>query len=489
MSKESFAKEIYQVIGSEPMALYNNEGNIVYEPAEAESFFLKNDGIMVQINDEEKELEISLSDGVDAKSFEDLYGQKLRKLSLNNQFKYKLRTYGKKLTPKDFSNTPVLESMYGSSKSSYQKIGGAKVIIRHSTAVNEEKRGSRTKNIKQIFVETADGERFRIPHENLHAARAIAFHLNNEGYYGDVVSSKILEMVESMEQLREAHLNEEDSEKKFWIRAHYLSLREQMKKNYSSRKQYTDFVASHTPAPLKESIDFEHWALSLVPSDRIDEDCEDNIISAYLHKANQASKETLPGIVTEMIQLGIAKDVSAHLSWPIKSLVLEFMEDQERGDIEIAWRTKTIEIKRHKLSVGDAIDEICGKFSNGHDYEEIKQFLLDLAEKDDLIPKSPNDITIDRILSRNKKLADAHETIKAQEYYGQAQFVSEDDHDNAPQDMYNIWMDCMRKVGQGMGHRVATDQAAHLISAKYKITYDQALDQLEQALDQFSSKG
>src|SRR3546814_6765772 len=44
LSKEGFAKEIYQVIGNEPMTMYNNEGNIVYEPEQAESFFLKKIG-------------------------------------------------------------------------------------------------------------------------------------------------------------------------------------------------------------------------------------------------------------------------------------------------------------------------------------------------------------------------------------------------------------------------------------------------------------
>ncbi|MCK9529387.1 MAG: hypothetical protein M0R77_02290 [Gammaproteobacteria bacterium] len=489
MSKEGFAKEIYQVIGSEPMAIYNHEGNIVYEPEEAESFFLKNDNIMIEINDTEQTLEVSLSDGVDAKSFEDRYGSRLRKIALNNRYKYKLRTYGKKLTPKDFSNTPVLENLYGSSKSSYQKIGGAKVIIRHSTAVNEEKRGARTKNIKQIFVETSDGERFKIPHENLHAARAIAYHLNNEGLYGDSISNKILEMVETMEGLRSQHLTEEDPEKKFWIRAHYISLREELKKNYSSKRRYNDFVNRFAPKPLKESLDFEHWAMTLVPSDRLDEEYGENIVSKYLQKANNASKENLPQIVNEMLQLGIAYDVSKHLSWPIKSMVLEFIEDQERNDIARAWRMKSLDVKRHKLSVHDAIEDICSEFANSESYKEIKELVTDLAEKDKLIPKNPNEITIDRMLARNKKLVDDMQTIKAQEFYGQAQFVNESEGDSRAKDMYNIWVDCMKTIGQGMGHRVATDQAVHQISAKYKISYDDALAEMDAALDKFSSKG
>lgn len=490
MSKEGFAQEIYKVIGNEPMTIYNNEGNAVYEPGEAESFFLKNDGIMIQIKEDPNVLEISLSDGVDAKEFEKRYGSTLRRIAGNQVYKYMLRTYGRKLEPKDFAqNTPVLENLYGSSKSSYQKIGGAKVIVRHSTAVNEEKRGARTRNIKQVFVETHDGERFRVPHQNLHAARAIAYHLNNDGIYGDTVTNKMLEMAEKMNELKELHLNEQDNEKKFWIRAEFLALRESLKKNYSSRKNYDSFISKHMPKPLQESLDFERWAISIAPSDHLNEEYGENVVSSYLYKANHSSKKDLKNLVTEMLQLGIADQVVNHLSWPVKTMVMEEINDQHKLNIQRAWQMKSLEIKRHKMSFKDAIEDICAEYSNAANYEEVKAYLFDLAEESDLIPKDPNEIMIDRILSKNTELRKNIETIKAQEYYGQARFISEDVDNHHEYEIYKLWIDLMHTVGQGLGHRVATRQAIDEISAKYKVSVEEAGEMLEQVLDKFASKG
>ena len=49
---------------------------------------------------------------------------------------------------------------YGTSKSSYQKLESAKLIIKHTKPVNEESRGSRSRNINAIYIENADGERY-----------------------------------------------------------------------------------------------------------------------------------------------------------------------------------------------------------------------------------------------------------------------------------------------------------------------------------------
>ncbi len=359
--------------------------------------------------------------------------------------------------------------MYGSSKSSYQKIGGSKVIIRHSTAVNEEKRGSRTRNIRQVFVETADGERFKIPHQNLHAAKSIAYHLNNEGYFGDIVSERILEIAEKMNELKEYHALEEDADKRFWTRAQFLTLRENLKKAYGSRKAYQEFVTKVSPKPLKEAVEFEHWAVSIVPSDHLNEEYEENIVSKYLQKVNHASKATLPSIISEMVQLGIADQVVNHLTWPVKTLVTEALDDQNKINIDRAWSMKIIEVKRHKISVHDAIEDICKEFTTSKSYQEVKDYLTDLADKADLIPKDPNDIVIDKVLSKNKQLRDDLNTIKAQEY--------------------NTWVEIMRVVGQGLGPDAAMDQTIYEISAKYKITVDEATQMIEDALDRMSSKG
>lgn len=487
MSKERLATDIYNVVGSEPITLYNEEGNVVYEPEEATSMFLKKDQIMIEIQEDPDVLKISLSDGVDGRRFEDEYGSKLRKIAINHVFKYMLRTYGKKLAPKDFAqNTPVLENLYGSTKSSYQKIGGAKVIVRHSTAVNEDKRGARTRNIKQVFVETADGERFKIPHQNLHAARSIAYHLNSGGLHGDAISGKVFEIAERMNELSQLHLSEQDAESKYWIRQEFLSLRESLKKSYGSAKRYKSFVEGLAPTTLKESTDFEQWALSIAPSDHLHEDYEENIVSSYLNKVNRATKTSLPGLVTEMLQLGIAKDVVKHLTWPIKSIVTEAISEQDRMSIDRAWRLKAIDIKNHKISVKDAIESIANEYSSGETYQEVIDYIKHMAEEAGIMPKDENEKIIDKILSKSKKLRDDMQTIKAQEFYGRAKFISEEHSQD--REIYDMWVDNIHGVGQGLGHRAATEQTIHELTAKYKTTYEEAAAMLDRVLNQFSSK-
>ena len=94
---------------------------------------------------------------------------------------------------------------YGSTKSSYQKIGNSKLVIRHTDPVNEEKQGSRWRHIKNIFIETKLGERVKYPHPHIAGARAMARHLANEGRYNDQVSKAILKMSEDYIKLKKAN--------------------------------------------------------------------------------------------------------------------------------------------------------------------------------------------------------------------------------------------------------------------------------------------
>jgi len=93
---------------------------------------------------------------------------------------------------------------YGSTKSSYQNIGSSKLIIRHTDPVNEDKKGSRWRHIRNIFIETKLGERFRYPHAHIAGARAMARHLANEGRFTDPTAKAILKMSEDYIKLKKA---------------------------------------------------------------------------------------------------------------------------------------------------------------------------------------------------------------------------------------------------------------------------------------------
>lgn len=91
--------------------------------------------------------------------------------------------------------------MFGSSRSSYQNMGPAKIIIKHSNPVNDEVRGSRTRNIESVFIQTNEGERFKLPFKKLAGARAMATHVSNGGTVYDDLGQHITETVKEMSAL------------------------------------------------------------------------------------------------------------------------------------------------------------------------------------------------------------------------------------------------------------------------------------------------
>jgi len=94
------------------------------------------------------------------------------------------------------------ESMYGTTKTSYQKLNDTKLIIKHKKQVDETIPGSRARNISALFVENQDGERFKYPFIHLAGARAMQRHVANGGVPYDNVGQHIISMSEQIAQLK-----------------------------------------------------------------------------------------------------------------------------------------------------------------------------------------------------------------------------------------------------------------------------------------------
>lgn len=90
----------------------------------------------------------------------------------------------------------------GTSKTSYQDIGEAKIIVRHSSPVNYDAPNGRTQHIDSIFIENAVGERFKYPFKHLNGARALAEHIKNGGTPYDAIGSHITGLSEELASLR-----------------------------------------------------------------------------------------------------------------------------------------------------------------------------------------------------------------------------------------------------------------------------------------------
>jgi len=96
----------------------------------------------------------------------------------------------------------VTESkLYGTTKHSFENIGTARLRIVHTESVNTEVRGSRARHINAIYVENAQGERFKLESNKLSGARAMARHVSEGGTPYDEIGHQIKSMVQEMTEL------------------------------------------------------------------------------------------------------------------------------------------------------------------------------------------------------------------------------------------------------------------------------------------------
>jgi len=118
------------------------------------------------------------------------------------------------LDQRDFSflsqyatNTPVgegimKEGMYGTNKTSYQKLENTRLIIKHNHQVDETSPGARTRNIGAMFIENGDGERFKYPFIHLAGARAMQRHVQEGGMPYDDIGKHIIGISEKIAHLK-----------------------------------------------------------------------------------------------------------------------------------------------------------------------------------------------------------------------------------------------------------------------------------------------
>ncbi len=92
--------------------------------------------------------------------------------------------------------------MYGTSRTSYQDIGTARLVVKHAGPVNHENAAGRTQNVHSIYIESANGERFKYPLRHMNGARAMAMHVSEGGNAYDDFGKHIVGLSEELNKLR-----------------------------------------------------------------------------------------------------------------------------------------------------------------------------------------------------------------------------------------------------------------------------------------------
>jgi len=197
----------------------NKEGSVTNEPEMARFFDFDYNGlgkVSVAI-DEDEGLTVIYSkdfmedqDDTTQRNWYDFL-KELRIFSKKRMMEYSVRDITKSnLNKRDYkflAKTPEDENMnesklYGTSRISYQKIGEARIVIKHTEGVNQESAAGRTRSIGKIYIESAEGERFIYPFKHLSGARAMARHVAEGGKPHDEFGGHIVGLSEEMSKLR-----------------------------------------------------------------------------------------------------------------------------------------------------------------------------------------------------------------------------------------------------------------------------------------------
>jgi len=138
--------------------------------------------------------------------------KELRQFSKKRMLKFDTRNINKSnLDQRDYKflatnrtgdGTMTESKMYGTSKTSYQNVGEARIAIKHSKPVNTESATGRIQNISAIFIESPEGERFKYPYKHLNGARAMARHVAEGGKPFDEFGTHITGLSEELNSLK-----------------------------------------------------------------------------------------------------------------------------------------------------------------------------------------------------------------------------------------------------------------------------------------------
>lgn len=217
LSSETVAEKIFKILkgNGHNLKLYTDEGADTVDPSSARRFYMPDVSMMISLEetDNRREIKASIGANTELKELKDTLYQ-VKKLANQSIIEYTLKQYTKAIEPKDFDYqaqkvrdmnqvNEAIGAAYGSSKSSYQKLESARLVIKHNKPVNEEQRGSRSRNIQAIYIENAEGERYRFPSNNLAGGRAMLRHVKEGGTPYDDFGQHIVEQCNELKKLKE----------------------------------------------------------------------------------------------------------------------------------------------------------------------------------------------------------------------------------------------------------------------------------------------
>jgi hypothetical protein len=133
----------------------------------------------------------------------------------------------------------------------------ARLVIEHNKVLEQD--DSRHRNIKNLFIETAEGERFKLPFVNLAGGRAMLKHVRSGGRPYDIRGVHITEMISELKLLNRfnrasaSHVVEGvTAQLREQAQAYYSAMRENLR-SLATHRGYQRYFESWSPAEITET--------------------------------------------------------------------------------------------------------------------------------------------------------------------------------------------------------------------------------------------
>jgi len=369
---------------------YNSEGKQEIDPQKSVRFAVSDPNILVRVDQTTETLR--LSTGMDDE--DDLLRKQLKEVADDFLLNFDFRKFNRKLAAKseqididqksETDMADVMEgfgTMTGTTKTSYQPLDNIKIVVKHKSAVNEESRGSRSRNIHNIFIQRGE-ERFKMAENNLKAARAMARHLQMGGEVFDNVGNAITEMAQEQRKLKEFvqyvrknNLISEDNSEYVNLAIENLDSIKQTLNRLSGAKTYSTTVESvldrNNVEVLEDDIDLETKFIETHFDDKVANAMDSIKKGLYRQKAYR-----------ESIELAIENEDFSNLKNVLsENDTLDFVTPQAKLSHQVSQLGNSVQsdlLRNHlqgiskKLSTGGSLDHF--------DYTTVKSCLLSVNQ-------------------------------------------------------------------------------------------------------------
>ena len=369
-STDNIAEELFDKIRSRVanIKLGNVEGTTTTNPTEARFFefnFRHRDlpvgAVTISLNEEGK-LQVyfpnSMVEDADTSTSDAWYGflKELSKFSARNMLNYETHNVTKeRLDKKDYqfltqrNQDEVMENkLHGTSNKSFLEQGTAKLIIQHNKTVDETKMGARSRNIKAIYIENSEGERFKFANNYLPGARAMARHVSNEGHTRDDRGVHIVEIMKEMQDLkhfvrsvkRDEYVNEDAQEVIDAATDRYYGLKDTLK-SVSSAKGYEDYFENWAPGVVEvEENDLEDLKQKLTRT-VYDDRLTDSLPS--VGRAMEQRKQVKEANMQDLVDFANSDDnIEVYQNEADIAELKNYMQFMKNSDLDVSRKNRSI---------------------------------------------------------------------------------------------------------------------------------------------------